>query len=219
MRWCGYGQRIDVTSLFTNIPVNESIEIISDQIFANCVYFKALIAQSSSNFYILFYFILFYLTSPQGQGHLTHPVYFPCYTSYSVKNCHFTFNDRIYQQIDGAAMGSPRGPLFANIFMSIHEKSWLHNCPSVFKPLLYRRHVDDCFLLFKSLNHAPLLTILITNILTSLLHLLKTVNFLFSMFKYLAQMFTHQSIRILGNLSFNRKKHHPVQSCLAFYLT
>ena len=53
-------------------------------------------------------------------------------------------------------MGSPLGPLFANIFMSFHEKTWLHNCPSLFKPLLYRRYVDDCFLLFKSLNHATL---------------------------------------------------------------
>ena len=52
-------------------------------------------------------------------------------------------------------MGSPLGRLFANIFMSFHEKTWLHSCP-LFKPLLYRRYVDDCFLLFKSLNHATL---------------------------------------------------------------
>ncbi len=75
--------------------------------------------------------------------------------SLSVKNCHFVFNGRIYQQIDGVAMGSPLGPLFANIFMSFHEKSWLYNCPSAFKPLLYRRYVDDCFLLFRSLDHVP----------------------------------------------------------------
>ena len=53
-------------------------------------------------------------------------------------------------------MSSPLGPLFANIFMSFHEKTWLHSCSSLFKPLLYRRYVDDCFLLFKSLNHATL---------------------------------------------------------------
>ena len=77
-------------------------------------------------------------------------------SSLSVKNCHFIFNGRIYQQIDGVAMGSPLGPLFANIFMSFHEKSWLYNCPSIFKPILYRRYVDDCFLLFRSLDHVPL---------------------------------------------------------------
>ena len=58
----------------------------------------------------------------------------------AVQKCHFTFNNRIYQQIDGVVMSNP---------------SWLHNCPFVFNPLLYRRYVDDCFL-FKSLNHVPL---------------------------------------------------------------
>ena len=66
------------------------------------------------------------------------------------------FNGRLYHQIDGVAMGSPLGPLFANIFMSFHEKTWLSNCPSLFKLLLYRRYVDDCFLLFRSLDHIPL---------------------------------------------------------------
>ena len=53
-------------------------------------------------------------------------------------------------------MGTPLGPLFANIFMPFHEKSWLHNCPSAFKPLVYRRYVGNCFLLFKSFDHVPL---------------------------------------------------------------
>ena len=74
----------------------------------------------------------------------------------SVKNCHFIFNGHIYQQIDDVAMGSPLGPLFTNIFLSFHEKSWLHNCPASFKPLLCRRYVDDCFLLFRSKGHVPL---------------------------------------------------------------
>ena len=32
----------------------------------------------------------------------------------------------------------------------------MNNCPSSFKPLLYRRYVDDCFLLFRSSDHVPL---------------------------------------------------------------
>ena len=39
--------------------------------------------------------------------------------------------------------------------MSFHEQKWLNNCPSSFKPLLYRRYVDDCFLLFRSSDHVP----------------------------------------------------------------
>ncbi len=77
-----------VTSLFSNIPVEETIEIISNHIFANCMYYEGF---DRSQFIKLL--------------------------SLSVKNCHFIFNGRIYQQIDGVAMGSHLGPLFVNIFM------------------------------------------------------------------------------------------------------
>ena len=76
--------------------------------------------------------------------------------SLSVKNCHLIFNGRLYQQVDGMAMGSPLGPFFANTFMFFHEQKWLNSCPSSFEPLLYRRYVDDCFLLFRSLDHVLL---------------------------------------------------------------
>ena len=36
-----------------------------------------------------------------------------------------------------------------------HEQVWLQNCPSSFKSVLYRRYVDNCFLLYRSLNHVP----------------------------------------------------------------
>ena len=42
--------------------------------------------------------------------------------SLSVKNCHFIFDGCLYQQVDGVAMGTPLGPLFANIFMSLYEQ-------------------------------------------------------------------------------------------------
>jgi hypothetical protein len=44
------------------------------------------------------------------------------------------------------AMGSPLGPLFANIFLSHFESQWLQDSPV--KPLLYRRYVDDTLWLF-----------------------------------------------------------------------
>ena len=40
---------------------------------------------------------------------------------------------------DGGAMGSPLAPTFANLFLCHHEKLWLDNSPSEFKPVLYRR--------------------------------------------------------------------------------
>ncbi|XP_046860954.1 uncharacterized protein LOC124454192 [Xenia sp. Carnegie-2017] len=83
----------DVLSLFTNIPVDETIHIISKSIFNNHQYFNGLTATE-----------------------------FEKLLSLAVKNCHFIFNGKMYQQIDGVAMGSPLGPLFADILMSFHEK-------------------------------------------------------------------------------------------------
>ena len=54
----------------------------------------------------------------------------------------------MYKQIEGLGMGLPLGPTFANIFMSFNEQQWLADCPNSFKPVLYRRYVDDTFLLF-----------------------------------------------------------------------
>ena len=61
---------------------------------------------------------------------------------------HFIFDGELYDQIDGVAMGSPLGPTLANIFMCALEKRYLNDCPTQFKPVLYRRYVDDTFCLF-----------------------------------------------------------------------
>ena len=74
----------------------------------------------------------------------------------SVLNSFFLFNDRFYKQIDGLGMGLPLGPTFANICMCAHEEQWFVHCPVSFKPLFYRRYVDDTFVLFSDLSHANL---------------------------------------------------------------
>ena len=53
-------------------------------------------------------------------------------------------------------MGLLLGPTFANIFMFAHEEQWMVDCPVSFKPLFYRRYVDDTFVLFRDLSHANL---------------------------------------------------------------
>ena len=55
-------------------------------------------------------------------------------------------------------MGSPLGPTLANTFLCHHEKKWLDDCPLEFKPVYYKRYVDDIFLLFKDPKHASLFT-------------------------------------------------------------
>ena len=65
----------------------------------------------------------------------------------------FIFDNILYKQIDGVAMGSPLGPSLANAFLCHYEKLWLDSCPPQFKPVVYRGYVDDIFVLFRSKNH------------------------------------------------------------------
>ena len=52
-------------------------------------------------------------------------------------------------------MGNPLGPTLANAFLAHHESTWLNECPVNFKPLVYRRYVDDTFLIFRCADHIP----------------------------------------------------------------
>ena len=58
----------------------------------------------------------------------------------------FLYNDRLYRQIDGVAMGSPLGPSLANFFLGHLEKKLF--CNIDINPKLYVRYVDDVFAVF-----------------------------------------------------------------------
>jgi len=115
----------DVASLFTNIPLDETVNIILDNLFSgtdevqveNCVFSK-----------------------PQFKKLL----------EFAVKSNHFIFKNHLYEHTDGVAMGSPLGPSFANIFMYALEQNFLSNCPYNYKPIFYRRFVDDAFCIFQN---------------------------------------------------------------------
>ena len=49
-------------------------------------------------------------------------------------------------------MGSPLSSTLANAFLCYSKKEWLDN----FKPVIYRRYVDDIFVLFSSKEHLQL---------------------------------------------------------------
>ena len=111
----------DVESLFTNIPLDETINICLDKLFHNSDTFEGYNRQQ-----------------------------FKSLLEIATKNSFFIFNNKYYQQIDGVAMGSPLAPTLANIFLSHHETKWLADCPDNFKPSLYKRYVDDTLLLFRN---------------------------------------------------------------------
>ena len=59
----------------------------------------------------------------------------------------FSFNNNMYRQIDGVALGSPLGLALANIFVG-HQEQKVFNV--VNRPLAYFRYVDDTFAVFNN---------------------------------------------------------------------
>ena len=62
---------------------------------------------------------------------------------------YITFQDEIYQQTNGAAMGSPMIPPYANIFMYQLEKATVHKHTSTGSLILFKRFIDDVFIITK----------------------------------------------------------------------
>jgi hypothetical protein len=60
------------------------------------------------------------------------------------KESHFQFNGIFYDQVDGVAMGSPLGPLFANAFMANFEKMHMSKLREL-GVNIWLRYVDDIF--------------------------------------------------------------------------
>ena len=63
------------------------------------------------------------------------------------KEMHFSFNGVIYRQVNGVAMGSPLGPVLANIFMVELEKTLVPQLQD--QVSLWYRYVDDTFSFIK----------------------------------------------------------------------
>ena len=70
-----------------------------------------------------------------------------------VKESFFVFDNSLYHQIDGVAMGSSLRPTLANAFLCHYEKEWLDSSPNKFKSKLYKKYLDDIFVMFRSRNH------------------------------------------------------------------
>ena len=114
----------DIESLFTNIPLDETINICVNNVFGNK---KRVIGLLKKDFKQLL--------------------------TLSVKSSCFVFNNVYYQQVDGVAMGSPLGPTLGNLFFVNYESKWLKECSVQFAPKYYPRYVDNIFLLFNAKDH------------------------------------------------------------------
>ena len=61
------------------------------------------------------------------------------------KNC-FNFNDQLYEQKQGTAVGSRMAPNYAIIFMHCLETSFLYIYPT--PPIVWLRFIDDIFMIW-----------------------------------------------------------------------
>ena len=86
----------DVTSLFTNIPIQETIDIAINLFFNH----NPNLSITRKELKKLFLF--------------------------ATSQTRFIFNSKFYNQIDGVAMGSPLAPVLANIFMGFYKSKWLN---------------------------------------------------------------------------------------------
>ena len=116
-----YMASLDIDSLFTNIPLSETIEIIIKQIYDKNRKIQGISKKDFRRMLEL-----------------------------ATKGTVFYFNGSYFRQIDGVAMGSPLGPHLANAFLCYYEQIWIDNCPLLFAPMLYVRYVDDIFVLLRS---------------------------------------------------------------------
>ena len=110
----------DIASLFTNIPLTETIQICMDTLYRNDE-----------------------IQKPSVPERLLKSLLIKATTEVI-----FSFNNKIYKQVDGVAMGSPLGPILANIFVGhcenkIEAQNW---------PDFYNRFVDDTFSIFDSVQ-------------------------------------------------------------------
>ena len=99
----------DVSNLFTNIPLDETITIILNSLFSN-------------------HDILFLGTTRE---------LFKTFSEYAVKFSFFIFNGKLHKQCDGLGMGLPLAPTLGNIFMYNLERKYIETCPEEFSPLIF----------------------------------------------------------------------------------
>jgi hypothetical protein len=111
----------DVTSLFTNVPVDESVSIIRNKLSED-----ATLKDRTS------------LSADQIADLL----------SLCLKTTYFVYQGQFFKQVEGAAMGSPVSPIVADLFMEHFEETALSRFHT--PPAFWGRYVDDTIVILNS---------------------------------------------------------------------
>ena len=121
----------DVVSLFTHVPLSRTIELILDKMYG--VQHTCLADKKKRDDWC----------------NICHQRYeLKWLLDISTKESHFVFNDKMYSQEDGIAMGSPLGSLFADIYMNDLESKLKYTLEEN-GVIYWKRFVNDSFVLIK----------------------------------------------------------------------
>ena len=117
----------DVSSLFTNVPLSETIDLTVNAI----------------------------IDGNMNPDLKLSKVHLKQLFNFATSHTHFLFNGCFYDQIDGVAMGSPLAPVLANFFMGHYERLCLEKYTGT-QVLYYRRYVDDIICCFQNSHDADM---------------------------------------------------------------
>ena len=106
----------DVKSLFTKVPVDKAMDVIKDKL----MYDERLEERTT-------------LSICEICG----------LTRLCLRSMYFQFKDNFFEQLEGAAMGSPLSPIVANLYMESFEERALMSV--TLQPKMWLRYVDDTF--------------------------------------------------------------------------
>jgi len=115
----------DVVSLFTNTPIDLALQVIQERLEGD--------------------------TELHTRTRLTVEDIMDL-LKFIVTTTYFSFRGVIYQQMFGAAMGSPVSPLLANLFMEWLEKQAIATALVECKPKFWKRYVNDVLELIRSVR-------------------------------------------------------------------
>ena len=109
----------DVTSLFTKVPIEEALQVISTRLTQDDTL----------------------------EDRTAIPIADICaLTELCLRSTYFSFDATFFEQVEGAAMGSPLSPIVANLYMEAFEERALKS--AVQRPRVWLRYVDDTFVIW-----------------------------------------------------------------------
>ena len=113
----------DVSALFTSVPIDPALNIIKDLLDKDTTLKERTVMEVGDIILLL---------------------------EFCLKNTYFSFQGQFYEQVEGAAMGSPVSPIVANLYMEYLEQKSLSTAPH--PPKFWGRYVDDTFVIHKEAN-------------------------------------------------------------------